>query len=77
VSTDERARIEVGFVGGGTLVALVPAAGAEALEKGLRDAPDGVVELQAEDGTYQVSLRHVTYLKRFARESRVGFGHVA
>ena len=33
-----------------------------------------VLELQAEDGAYVVAIPHVTYVKRFSRESRVGFG---
>ena len=28
----------------------------------------------AEDGRYTVSLRRIVYVKRFAREGRVGFG---
>ncbi|HEY7207593.1 MAG TPA: hypothetical protein VH416_05080 [Gaiellaceae bacterium] len=35
---------------------------------------DGVVTLDAEDGRYAVAVRKVVYVKRFARESRVGFG---
>jgi hypothetical protein len=29
---------------------------------------------EAEDGRYTLLLRRVVYVKRFARESRVGFG---
>ncbi len=75
MSTDDRVRIEVGFVSGGMLVALVAAQQVDELQERLRAGGDGVVELDAEDGTYQVAIPHVTYLKRFARESRVGFGH--
>ena len=28
----------------------------------------------ADDGRYTIALRRVVYVKRFARESRVGFG---
>ena len=31
----------------------------------------------AEDGRYTVSLARIVYVKRFARESRVGFGAAA
>ena len=75
MATDDRVRVEVGLVSGGMIVALVPAAQAEELHQRLLERADGVVELQAEDGTYGVALPHVTYLKRFARESRVGFGN--
>jgi len=29
---------------------------------------------EAEDGRYTIALRRVVYVKRFAREGRVGFG---
>jgi hypothetical protein len=32
--------------------------------------------LDAEDGRYTVPLARVVYLKRFAREGRLGFGNV-
>ncbi len=35
---------------------------------------DGVVELEAEDGSYVVPVRAVVYVKRFARETHIGFG---
>jgi hypothetical protein len=35
---------------------------------------EGVVALDAEDGRYSVAVRRIVYVKRFARESRVGFG---
>ena len=34
----------------------------------------GLGALDASDGKYLVPLRRVVYVKRFARESRVGFG---
>ena len=37
-------------------------------------ASEAVVQLDAEDGTYHVSLRRVVYVTRYAREGRVGFG---
>ena len=35
---------------------------------------DGTVSFEAEDGRYTVVLKRVVYVKRFGRESRVGFG---
>ena len=32
---------------------------------------------EAEDARYTIALRRVVYVKRFARESRVGFGAAA
>ena len=35
------------------------------------------VRLEAEDGRYTIALQRVVYVKRYARESRVGFGAAA
>jgi hypothetical protein len=32
------------------------------------------VTFEAEDGRYSVAVRKIVFVKRFARESRVGFG---
>ena len=73
---DERIRIEIGFVGGQTIGAVCAPDAFEALRTGLRDA-DGVVEFDAEDGTYLLPARSVAYVKRWARESQIGFGRDA
>ncbi|MFN2471396.1 MAG: hypothetical protein ABR583_10530 [Gaiellaceae bacterium] len=70
----ERIRIEVGFDGGQGIAALVSVREAEELEQALHADPDGVFTLEAEDGHYVVALRRVVFVKRFARETRVGFG---
>lgn len=70
----ERVRIEVGFVSGQMVIATVPVAEADELQHRLQQRSDVVVELQSEDGVYHVAVPHVTSLKRFAREGRVGFG---
>src|SRR6478752_4173578 len=46
---------------------------ADELERALGDGRDGSIALPAEDGNYTVALRRVVYVKRFAREGRVGF----
>jgi hypothetical protein len=71
---DERVRIEVAFERGQAFSALVEVAVADEIERRLKDGAEGAVEVEAEDGRYVVVLREVAYLKRFARESRVGFG---
>ena len=71
---DERARVEIGFEGGGLASGLTTSAGADALQKQLEDGGDGVHEIVGEDATYAIVLRKIVYLKRFARESQVGFG---
>ena len=67
-------RIEIAYVGGQIMGAIVTAQGAEGLERALAAGSEGIHTLDASDGRYDVVLRHVTYVKRYARESRVGFG---
>jgi hypothetical protein len=74
MSTSERVRIEVGFEGGQIMSALVPTDAAEQLEQALGRGDEDAFGFEAEDGRYTVVLRRVDYLKRFAREGRVGFG---
>ena len=76
MSTNEHVRIEVGFDGSQIMSALVTPATADELENALRDGASGSVTLDAEDGRYTVPLARVVYLKRFAREGRLGFGNV-
>jgi hypothetical protein len=73
---EERVRIELAFERGQAFSALVEAAVADEIERRLKDGAEGTVDIEAEDGRYVVVLREVAYLKRFARESRVGFGAV-
>ena len=72
---DDFVRIEVGLDGGQILSALVSAASADALDQALRSSSAGAtVELQAEDGVMLLMLPRVLYVKRFARDTRAGFG---
>ena len=74
MSQSERVRVEIGFDGGQIMGALVDARSAEELEQALASGRDGAFPLEAEDGRYTVALRSVVYVKRFSRESRLGFG---
>ena len=73
----ERIRIEVAFDGQQVLSVLVTLATADEFERALAGDPEAAYSFEAEDGSYTVSLRRVVYVKRWARESRVGFGAVA
>jgi hypothetical protein len=73
----ERIRIEVGFDGGQGLAALVSTDEADKLEAALAKGEDGVFKVEAEDGQYAISLRRIVFVKRYARETRVGFGAAA
>jgi hypothetical protein len=67
-------RIELAFDGGAILSALVTVQGADELERALATEAGGTVMLDSADGRYTVALPRVVYMKRYARESRVGFG---
>jgi hypothetical protein len=60
--------------------ALVSPSSADALEQALSaadvraNAGEAAVSIDAEDGRYTIALRRVVYVKRFARDTRVGFG---
>ena len=66
-------RIELGFQGNQIMSALVTAQAADELENALEAGKEGTLVLDAEDGRYTVALDRIVYLKRFAREGRVGF----
>lgn len=71
---DEQVRVEVAFDGGQVLSVLVPSKMADQLERALDGAAaGGAFALESEDGRYSVALAKVVYVKRFSRESRVGF----
>jgi hypothetical protein len=69
-------RIEIAFQGGQTIGAIVSSEAVDGLRAALDGSGgDGAYELQAEDGTYIIPLRAVVYVKRFSRETHIGFGH--
>lgn len=70
----DRVRIEIALDGQQVLSVLVPLQTAEDLDRTLAGDHDGAWSFEAEDGRYTVALRRIVYVKRFARESRVGFG---
>ena len=74
---EERVRIELAFERGQAFSALVDVAVADDIERRLKEGAEGTVDVEAEDGRYVVVLREVAYLKRYARETRVGFGIAA
>jgi hypothetical protein len=72
-SNEHDTRIEIGFEGSQIMSALVTAPAADELENALENGKEGTLVLDAEDGRYTVALGRVVYLKRFAREGRLGF----
>lgn len=74
MGSPERLRIEVALDGQQVLSVLVPPGTADELDQALAGGNDGAFSFDAEDGRYTLVLRRIVYVKRFARESRVGFG---
>jgi len=70
----DRVRIEIGFDGGQIMGAHVETDVVDQLERALASGQDGSLALDVEDGRYTVALSRIVYVKRFAREGRVGFG---
>jgi hypothetical protein len=70
----DQVRLEIAFDGGQIMGALVSTASADELDRAFADGQESSLTLEAADGRYTVALRRVVYVKRFARESRVGFG---
>ena len=71
---DDKVRIEVAYQGGQSFTTLMSNETADELERRLASGEESVLTIDAEDGRYAVVLGHLAYVKRFLRESRVGFG---
>ena len=56
------------------MLALVRSEAADEIERALGAGAGPTLVFDAEDGRYTIALGRVVYFKRFARESRVGFG---
>ena len=74
MSEPESVRVELCFDGGQILGTIVTVKGADELERSLATDAGGTLMLDSNEGRYTVVLARVVYMKRYARESRVGFG---
>ena len=74
MAEEDSVRVELCFDGGQIVGATVTVKGADELERALAGQAGGTVMLDASDGRYTVVLSRLVYMKRYARESRVGFG---
>ena len=74
MAADDRIRLEIAFEGQQVLTIYVPPATADDLDRALAGDHDSSLTFEAEDGRYTVAVRKIVFVKRFARESRVGFG---
>jgi len=73
VAEGDRVRVEIGFEGGQVIGGFVAAANADELERALHEDGPRVIVLETEDGPYHILVPKVSYFRRFARASRVGF----
>ena len=71
---DDSVRVEIAFAGGPVIGATVAASSADALERAVVGGSGGAHVLDTDDGRVTVALDRVAYVKRFARDARVGFG---
>ena len=70
----ESVRIEVAFEGGQILGANVTLESADAIERAVTAGSGAALALDTDDGRISIVVPQVVYVKRFARESAVGFG---
>lgn len=69
--SDDLLRIQIGFDSGQTVTALISEPSFEELKAAL--GGDSVIEMATEDGSIVVPTRAVSYVKRFSRETSIGF----
>jgi hypothetical protein len=72
---DDFVRVEIGFAGGQIMSWLVTPDSADALDRNLGAGASSTLTLDAQEGTVTVVLDRVLYVKRYSRESRVGFAN--
>ncbi|MBA2383106.1 MAG: hypothetical protein H0V68_00365 [Actinobacteria bacterium] len=74
MAEEDSVRVELCFDGGQIVGAAVTVEGADELERAIASQAGVTVMLDASDGRYTLVLSRLVYMKRYARESRVGFG---
>jgi hypothetical protein len=72
VPDTETVRIELAFAGGPIVAATLAAAAADEIERAVADG-DGLLKVETEEGHISVVASKVSYVKRFRRESAIGF----
>jgi hypothetical protein len=70
----EFVRVELAFDGGQIIAANVAPESADALERAVAATSQGAFQLDTDDGRISVLVPRVLYVKRFARDAKVGFG---
>ena len=70
----ESVRVELAFDGGQIIAANVTPDDADALERAVQATSHGTLVVDTDDGRLSVAVPRLVYVKRFARDARVGFG---
>ena len=73
MSTNDRVRLEIAFEGSQVLNVYVPVSTAEDIDRALAGGQESL-SFEGEDGRYTIAVSKLVFVKRLARESRVGFG---
>ena len=73
MATNDRVRLEIAFEGSQVLSVYVPSSTADDLDRAMGGGQESL-SFEGEDGRYTIAVPKVVFVKRFARESRVGFG---
>ncbi len=74
MADNDRVRVEIAFRSGQTLGVTVSSEIADEIDRALLKGEPESVSFADEDGRYTVVVKMITFVKRHARESRVGFG---
>ena len=73
MSANDRVRLEIAFEGSQVLNVYVPVSTAEDIDRALAGGQESL-SFEGEDGRYTIAVSKLVFVKRLARESRVGFG---
>jgi hypothetical protein len=66
-------RIELAFDGGQIIAANVTSETADTLERAIAATSQSTIQLDTDDGRLSVAVPRLVYVKRYARDSKVGF----
>jgi hypothetical protein len=73
LADDDSVRIELALDGGQIIGANVSPEAADAIERALAASAQGTHQLDTDDGRLSIVLSRVLYVKRYRRDSKVGF----
>jgi len=74
MSSPESVRVEVAFEGGQIIAVNVAPETADAIERAVGAGAGGSLQVDTDDGRVTIVVPLVVYVKRLARDGRVGFG---